>query len=300
MAPQPIPVVPPVTAPPPGEPKVQSAPPVEAPQPLARSVEPAAPAAVQPELEKVTREEARAQAAQVAQDIRQTMEQGAAPYQYPPLSLLQEGSGDIGGEALGELNSNRQRLSDTIRSFGIEANIVNVVRGPSVTRYELELDQGVRLNKLTNLADDIALALGATGVRIAPIPDKISVVGIEVPNKVVSPVSIHSVIGSNTFTNSKSKISFAVGKDISGQAIVGDIGKLPHLLIAGTTGSGKSVCTNSLIISLLYKATPEEVRLIMVDPKMVELGIYNGIPHLLPWSPTPRRPPAPSSGRSPR
>ena len=299
-APQPIPVVPPVTAPPPGEPKVQSAPPVEAPQPLARSVEPAAPAAVQPELEKVTREEARAQAAQVAQDIRQTMEQGAAPYQYPPLSLLQEGSGDIGGEALGELNSNRQRLSDTIRSFGIEANIVNVVRGPSVTRYELELDQGVRLNKLTNLADDIALALGATGVRIAPIPDKISVVGIEVPNKVVSPVSIHSVIGSNTFTNSKSKISFAVGKDISGQAIVGDIGKLPHLLIAGTTGSGKSVCTNSLIISLLYKATPEEVRLIMVDPKMVELGIYNGIPHLLPWSPTPRRPPAPSSGRSPR
>ncbi len=156
-----------------------------------------------------------------------------------------------------------------------------MVRGPSVTRYELELDQGVRLNKLTNLADDIALALGATGVRIAPIPDKISVVGIEVPNKVVSPVSIHSVIGSNTFTNSKSKISFAVGKDISGQAIVGDIGKLPHLLIAGTTGSGKSVCTNSLIISLLYKATPEEVRLIMVDPKMVELGIYNGIPHLL-------------------
>ena len=280
-APQPIPVVPPVTAPPPGEPKVQSAPPVEAPQPISRSVEPPAPAAVQPELEKVTKEEARAQAAQVAQDIRQTMEQGAAPYQYPPLSLLQEGGGDIGGEALGELNSNRQRLSDTIRSFGIEANIVNVVRGPSVTRYELELDQGVRLNKLTNLADDIALALGATGVRIAPIPDKISVVGIEVPNKVVSPVSIHSVIGSNTFTNSKSKISFAVGKDISGQAIVGDIGKLPHLLIAGTTGSGKSVCTNSLIISLLYKATPEEVRLIMVDPKMVELGIYNGIPHLL-------------------
>ena len=231
-APQPIPVVPPVTAPPPGEPKVPSAPLREEPAVIAPSVEAPAPA-VQPELEKVTKEEARAQAAQVAQDIRQTMEQGAAPYQYPPLSLLQEGSGEIGGEALGELNSNRQRLSDTIRSFGIEANIVNVVRGPSVTRYELELDQGVRLNKLTNLADDIALALGATGVRIAPIPDKISVVGIEVPNKVVSPVSIHAVIGSNAFTSSKSKISFAVGKDISGQAIVGDIGKLPHLLIAG-------------------------------------------------------------------
>ncbi len=217
----------------------------------------------------------------ITQNLDQAIEQGVVPYQYPPLSLLKEGDGDNGSDALGELNSNRQRLSDTIRSFGIEANIVNVVRGPSVTRYELELDQGVRLNKLTNLSDDIALALGATGVRIAPIPDKISVVGIEVPNKVVSPVSIHSVIGSTSFTASKSKASFAVGKDISGDAIIGDIGKLPHLLIAGTTGSGKSVCTNSLIISLLYKATPEEVRLIMVDPKMVELGIYNGIPHLL-------------------
>ncbi len=271
-APRPIPVVPPVTAPPPGaasqtEQAADSAPepePVPAPEPA-----------------KLTRQEAEAQAAQVAQDIQQAMGQEAAPYQYPPLSLLRESAGDIGGQALGELNSNRQRLADTIRSFGIEANIIHVVRGPSVTRYELELDQGVRLNKLTNLADDIALALGATGVRIAPIPDKISVVGIEVPNKVVSPVSIHSVIGSGAFTGSKSKVSFAVGKDISGQAIVGDIGKLPHLLIAGTTGSGKSVCTNSLIISLLYKATPEEVRLIMVDPKMVELGIYNGIPHLL-------------------
>ena len=180
-----------------------------------------------------------------------------------------------------ELNANRQRLDDTIHSFGIDANIVNVTRGPSVTRYELELDQGVRLNKLTNLADDIALALGASGVRIAPIPDQISMVGIEVPNKLVSPVNIHSVIGSREFTDSPSKVSFAVGKDIGGHCIVGNIAKLPHLLIAGTTGSGKSVCTNSLIISLLYKATPDEVRLIMVDPKMVELGIYNGIPHLL-------------------
>ena len=208
-------------------------------------------------------------------------EAGEHPYQYPPLSLLKEGPGDIGGEALVELNANRQRLDDTIHSFGIDANIVNVTRGPSVTRYELELDQGVRLNKLTNLADDIALALGASGVRIAPIPDQISMVGIEVPNKLVSPVNIHSVIGSREFTDSPSKVSFAVGKDIGGHSIVGNIAKLPHLLIAGTTGSGKSVCTNSLIISLLYKATPDEVRLIMVDPKMVELGIYNGIPHLL-------------------
>ncbi len=239
------------------------------------------PAAPQPEPAKVTAREAASEAAQISEEIQQTAGQGAAPYQYPPLSLLNEGPGEIGGEALGELNANRQRLTDTIHSFGIDADIINVVRGPSVTRYELYLDQGVRLNKLTNLADDIALALGATGVRIAPIPDKISVVGIEVPNKVVSPVSIHDVIGAKAFTDSRSKVSFAVGKDISGQAIVGDINKLPHLLIAGTTGSGKSVCTNSLIISLLYKATPEEVRLIMVDPKMVELGIYNGIPHLL-------------------
>jgi len=236
----------------------------------------------EPAVPKVKKEEAQKAAMEIAQDIEANLQsEEEYPYQYPPLSLLNESSAESGGQALGELSSNRQRLSDTIRSFGIDANIVNVVRGPSVTRYELELDQGVRLNKLTNLADDIALALGAAGVRIAPIPDKISVVGIEVPNKVVSPVSIHAVIGSKNFTDSKSKVSFAVGKDISGECIVGDINKLPHLLIAGTTGSGKSVCTNTIITSLLYKATPEEARLIMVDPKMVELGIYNGIPHLL-------------------
>ena len=233
--------------------------------------------------EKVSKQEAQQAAEQVAQDIQRNLEEqdDDALYQYPPLSLLKEGEGGLGGDAMAELNANRQRLTDTIRSFGIDANIVNVTRGPSVTRYELELDQGVRLNKLTNLADDIALALGATGVRIAPIPDQISMVGIEVPNKLVSPVNIHSVIGSRAFTDSSSKVSFAVGKDIGGNAIVGNIAKMPHMLIAGTTGSGKSVCTNSLIISLLYKATPEEVKLIMVDPKMVELGIYNGIPHLL-------------------
>lgn len=235
----------------------------------------------EPEPVQISRAETQQEAVKVAQDIQETMSQEATPYQYPPLSLLNEGTGEIGGEALAELNANRQRLTDTIHSFGIDANITNVTRGPSVTRYELELDQGVRLSKLTNLSDDIALALGASGVRIAPIPDQISMVGIEVPNKLVSPVNIHSVIGSKAFTESTSKVSFAVGKDIGGNCIVGNIAKMPHLLIAGTTGSGKSVCTNSLIISLLYKATPEEVRLIMVDPKMVELGIYNGIPHLL-------------------
>jgi len=143
------------------------------------------------------------------------------------------------------------------------------------------LDQGVKLSKITNLADDIALALGASGVRIAPIPEKISVVGIEVPNKAVSPVLIRDVIESTTFAQHKSTVAFAVGRDIGNQNIVGDIAKLPHVLIAGTTGSGKSVCTNSLIISLLYKSSPEDVRFIMVDPKMVELAPYNGIPHLL-------------------
>ena len=156
-----------------------------------------------------------------------------------------------------------------------------VVHGPSVTRYEFTLEQGVKLSKITNLADDIALALGASGVRIAPIPNKISVVGIEVPNRAVTPVRIRDVVESRTFTEHKSPVAFAVGKDIGGSCIVGDIGKLPHVLIAGTTGSGKSVCTNSLIVSILYKSTPEEVRFIMVDPKMVELAPYNGIPHLL-------------------
>ena len=236
--------------------------------------------AAPPQPGKLTQQES----AQLAQEIARDIQQGAGeerPYEYPPLSLLNQSAGGIGGDVLAELDANKRRLSDTIHSFGIDASIVNVTRGPSVTRYELELDQGVRLNKLTNLADDIALALGASGVRIAPIPDQISMVGIEVPNKLVSPVNIYEVLSSKNFQDSASKVSFAVGKDIGGNCIVGNIAKLPHLLIAGTTGSGKSVCTNSLIISLLYKATPEEVRLIMVDPKMVELGIYNGIPHLL-------------------
>ena len=160
------------------------------------------------------------------------------------------------------------------------ARIVGATRGPTVTRYDLELDAGVKLTKLTNLANDLALSLGVMNVRIAPIPDKISTVGIEVPNKIVSIVYLREVIESPEFQNAKSTLSFAIGKDISGRCVVGNIAKLPHMLIAGTTGSGKSVCLNSLLLSLLYKSTPEQVRLIMIDPKMVELGIYNGIPHL--------------------
>ncbi len=175
---------------------------------------------------------------------------------------------------------NRERLETTLKSFGVSASIVGVIRGPTVTRYDLELDAGVKLNKLTNLAGDLALSLGVPSVRIAPIPDKISTVGIEVPNKIVSTVYLHDIIGSPEFKNAPSKLTFAIGKDIGGKNIVGNIAKLPHLLIAGTTGSGKSVCMNSLILSLLYKSAPDEVRLIMIDPKMVELGIYNGIPHL--------------------
>ena len=246
-----------------------------------RPPKPSVQSAATPVQPKVKPDEAAQAAAEVTAEIESAADQPASVYQYPPVSLLVEGEGTIGADAMGELKANQDRLADTLSSFGIEATIINVIRGPSVTRYELELDQGVRLNKLTNLADDIALSLGASGVRIAPIPDKISVVGIEVPNKLVSPVYIHDVIDSAAFRNHDSKVAFALGKDIAGNCIVGNIAKLPHLLIAGTTGSGKSVCTNSLIISLLYKASPEEVRLIMVDPKMVELGIYNGIPHLL-------------------
>ena len=202
-------------------------------------------------------------------------------YYYPPSYLLHEPPKQQAQGVTSEVIETQNLLQDTIRSFGIEAQIIDYEQGPSVTRYELELKRGVKLNKVTNLAGDIALSLGAVSVRIAPIPGKNSVVGVEVPNKVTVPVPIREVIESNEFRTHDSKVAFAVGKDISGKCVVGDITKLPHLLIAGTTGSGKSVCTNSLIISLLYRATPDEVRLIMVDPKMVELSIYNGIPHLL-------------------
>ena len=236
------------------------------------------PPLVQPEDDKIKREDVRQEAAQIAAEIQTAP---APPeYRYPPVDLLRRSTG-AAADGTQEMRQNAERLADTLQSFNIEANIVNVTRGPSVTRYELELSRGTKLSKVTNLADDIALALGASGVRIAAIPDKISVVGIEVPNKLVTTVLARDVIDSDEFRKSKSKISFAVGKDIGGSRIIGDIAKLPHMLIAGTTGSGKSVCMNSLIISLLYKAKPDEVKLIMVDPKMVELGIYNGIPHLL-------------------
>lgn len=244
----------------------------------ASPVSPPVPAAAKP---KSAAGEVAAATAEVTAQIEGTMVSGENDYQFPPITLLNENTASDFTEAGAELRNNARRLSETLKSFGVEATAGEVVHGPTVTRYEFVLDQGVKLSKITNLADDIALALGASGVRIAPIPDKISVVGIEVPNKHVSSVLIRDVVESNTFANHKSSVAFAVGKDIGGHCIVGDIGKLPHVLIAGTTGSGKSVCTNSLIVSLMYKSSPDEVRFIMVDPKMVELAPYNGIPHLL-------------------
>ena len=229
---------------------------------------------------KVTAKQAQESAAQVAAEIANAATQVKQEYRFPPIDLLTAPNRGVQDGTM-EMRENTRRLNETLASFKIDAHIINVTRGPSVTRYEVELDKGVRLNKLTTCADDIALSLGASGVRIAAVPGKISVVGIEVPNRAVTTVSLREVIDSYEFSRSKSKATFAVGKDIGGSCIVGNIAKLPHMLIAGTTGSGKSVCMNSLIISLLYKASPEDVKLIMVDPKMVELGIYNSIPHLL-------------------
>ena len=230
---------------------------------------------------ELTHEEVTEATEEVTREIEGGAQAQETAYQYPPITLLTANTTSNYTEVGTELRNNSRRLADTLRSFGVDATAGEVVHGPSVTRYEFTLDQGVKLSKVTNLADDIALALGTSGVRIAPIPDKISVVGIEVPNRAVTPVRIRDVVESRTFIDHGSRSAFAIGKDIGGNHIVGDISRLPHALIAGTTGSGKSVCTNSLIISLLYKSTPDEVRFIMIDPKMVELAPYNGIPHLL-------------------
>lgn len=218
--------------------------------------------------------------AQVQQEIADAMEAPVSEYQYPPAELLQAAPKASGAGVRAELKDSAERLVDTLSSFGIDVQIINIVRGPSVTRFEIQLERGVKFSRITALSDDIALSLGADTVRIAPIPDKLAV-GIEVPNKTVQMVALRDVIGSRAFEKSKANLSVALGKDITGTAQVIDLAKMPHLLIAGTTGSGKSVCINSILISLLYKSSPEDVRLIMIDPKMVELGNYNGIPHLL-------------------
>lgn len=202
-------------------------------------------------------------------------------YQFPPIQLLKPKLNSDDGDAMEEMQNNAKKLIDTLTSFGVKASIVNICRGPSVTRYELQPAPGVKISKITNLSDDIALNLAANGVRIeAPIPGK-AAVGIEVPNKVVSMVTMRELIDSDKFRNSKSKLTTVLGRDISGEIVVTDLAKMPHLLIAGTTGSGKSVCVNSILMSILYKATPDEVKLLLIDPKMVEFSKYKGIPHLL-------------------
>ena len=203
-------------------------------------------------------------------------------YVFPPLDLLPAGvPGATLGEGAGEARTNAERLESAFRSFGVNLSVVGFTRGPKVTRYEAEIEAGTKLSKLENLEKDIALALGTSSVRIAAMPNKIATVGIEIPNKVISTVYLRDIIDSTEFKNSASRLTFAIGQNISGDAIVGNIAKMPHLLVAATTGSGKSVCLNSLILSILYKASPDEVKFIMIDPKMVEFKIYNGIPHLL-------------------
>ncbi len=210
-----------------------------------------------------------------------TFDTGVKEYKYPPVSLLSEVTPDSTQNITAELESTATLLVDTLRSFGVESRIINISRGPSVTRYELQPAAGVKISKITNLANDIAMNLATSGVRIeAPIPNK-PAVGIEVPNKNTSIVKIREIIDSQTFSASKSKLSVALGKDISGEQRIADIAKMPHGLIAGATGSGKSVCINSIIMSILYKASPDDVKLLLIDPKVVELGIYNGIPHLI-------------------
>ncbi len=206
------------------------------------------------------------------------MKSGVEDYTIPPVTILKEAKHNAAEDISGELN---ERLVDTLRSFNVEASITDISRGPTVTRYELKPAAGIRISKITNLSDDIALNLAATHVRIeAPIPGK-AAVGIEVPNNIKNGVSMRELIDTPEFYEQSSKLSAGLGKDIAGKCVYCDVSKMPHLLIAGTTGSGKSVCMNSIIVSILYRAKPDEVKFLMIDPKQVEFSKYIGIPHLL-------------------
>ena len=252
---------------------VQPAPEVEE-----RSIEPMEP--VQPKASKrslVNKDkETRIKPVEILPQVR-TRE---GDYKFPPVSLLEKGKKTAGNNKE-ELRQTAQKLQKTLEDFGVHVTITNISCGPSVTQFELHPEQGVKVSKIVNLADDIKLNLAAADIRIeAPIPGK-SAIGIEVPNKTNQMVMFRELIENQEFAQARSKIAFAVGKNLAGQVIVSDISKMPHLLIAGATGSGKSVCINTLIMSILYKATPDEVKLIMIDPKVVELSAYQGIPHLL-------------------
>lgn len=233
--------------------------------------EPAKPETTKPEVQKEA----------VQQPAPAPAEPAEKPYVFPPINLLGRDPGNTAGSGILEQQKNGRKLEMTLKSFGVEARVINVSAGPTVTRYEVSPSQGVKVSKIVNLADDIALNLAASGIRIeAPIPGK-AAVGIEVPNKETKSVYLRTVLESDAFRKHPSKLAFALGEDITGNPIVTDIAKMPHLLIAGATGSGKSVCINTLITSILYKADPKEVKLLLVDPKVVELSVYNGIPHLL-------------------
>ena len=233
---------------------------------------------------KISRSEIAAKTAETAAEIKAA--EGAKSeekkYKFPPVDLLNRPAGLLRGSAKGpNMHDQAQLLEDTLASFGVQASVVDVVKGPAVTRFEVQPASGVKVSKIASLHNDLALNLRAKSLRIeAPIPGK-AAVGIEVSNDTISTVTLREIIESDEFKKSKSKISVCLGRSIAGDAIVADLKSMPHLLVAGSTGSGKSVCINSMIISLLYKASPEEVKLILIDPKVVELSIYNGIPHLL-------------------
>lgn len=213
-------------------------------------------------------------------EIQQAEKKIPKKYMFPPLSRLQKGV-TAAGDSTKELKETAIRLQQTLNTFGVKVTITDISQGPSVTRYELQPEQGVKVSKIVGLADDIKLNLAATDIRIeAPIPGK-AAIGIEVPNKENMPVALRDLLESREFKDFPSNLAFAVGKDIAGKTVVADIAKMPHMLIAGATGSGKSVCINTIIMSILYKAHPDDVKLIMIDPKVVELSVYNGIPHLL-------------------
>ena len=229
---------------------------------------------------KSSRAEIEAGIRDIREEISSTHEKKYRGYEMPPLSLLKKGNSRHSGDSDSQLRETARKLQQTLHNFGVDVTVTNVSCGPTVTRYELQPEQGVKVSRIVSLADDIKLNLAAADIRIeAPIPGK-AAVGIEVPNKTNSSVLLRSLLESPAFRRFPSKLAFAVGKDIAGQPVISDIAKMPHLLIAGATGSGKSVCINTLIMSILYKATPEEVKLIMIDPKVVELSVYNGIPHL--------------------
>ena len=250
--------------------------PVEEVQPIVKEV-PAETSVPEPANQETTKTEAQKEA---VQQPAAPAEPAEKPYVFPPINLLGRDPGNTAGSGILEQQKNGRKLEMTLKSFGVEARVINVSAGPTVTRYEVSPSQGVKVSKIVNLADDIALNLAASGIRIeAPIPGK-AAVGIEVPNKETKSVYLRTVLESDAFRKHPSKLAFALGEDITGNPIVTDIAKMPHLLIAGATGSGKSVCINTLITSILYKADPKEVKLLLVDPKVVELSVYNGMPHL--------------------